>query len=87
MSARISFFSSSASILSTGSSTSNILIEGIHRQIKTCAEDVWTEEQSDIIVGSLSFWVRRKAIVEDLLVLAGDNYCITIAKILFDEMF
>lgn len=48
--------------------------EGIDRNIEICVEDVWTEEQSKGAVGSLNFWVDCKAIDEDLLVLAGDNY-------------
>lgn len=48
--------------------------QGIDRQIEVCVEDVWTEEQSKGAVGSLSFWIGSKAIAEDLLVIAGDNY-------------
>lgn len=48
--------------------------KSIDRQVEICVEDVWTEEQSKGAIGSLSFWVNCKAIHEDLLVIAGDNY-------------
>lgn len=48
--------------------------KGIDRQLEICVEDVWTEKQSKGAVGSLNFWIDRRAINEDLLVLAGDNY-------------
>lgn len=48
--------------------------ESISRQVEICVEDVWTEEQAMGAIGSLNFWVSRKAIDEDLLVIAGDNY-------------
>ena len=48
--------------------------ENISRRVEICVEDVWTEEQAMGAIGSLNFWVSRKAIDEDLLVIAGDNY-------------
>lgn len=48
--------------------------EGIDRHVEICVEDVWTEKQSKGAIGSLSFWVSRKSITCDLLVIAGDNY-------------
>ena len=48
--------------------------ETIDRQVEICIEDVWTEEQRRGAVGSLNFWINRKNIAEDLLVIAGDNY-------------
>lgn len=44
------------------------------RKLEICVEDVWTPEQRKGAVGSLSFWVKSKAITNDLLVIAGDNY-------------
>ena len=48
--------------------------KGINRRVEICIEDVWIEKQDKGAVGSLNFWVSRKAIAEDLLVIAGDNY-------------
>jgi glucose-1-phosphate thymidylyltransferase len=48
--------------------------ETLSREVEICVEDVWSPEQAKGAVGSLKFWVESKAIVGDLLVIAGDNY-------------
>ena len=48
--------------------------KALGRQVEICVEDVWTERQRKGAVGSLNFWVSKKNISEDLLVIAGDNY-------------
>lgn len=44
------------------------------RAVELWVEDVWTEGQKKGALGSLEFWIHDKAIMEDLLVIAGDNY-------------
>ena len=46
----------------------------IYRQVEICVENASTEEQKAGAVSSLKYWVDRKNITEDLLVIAGDNY-------------
>jgi len=48
--------------------------ENLGRQVEICVEDVWTDDQKKGAVGSLHYWINSKRIVEDLLVVAGDNY-------------
>ncbi len=46
----------------------------INREITLCVEPVFTEAQSFGAVGSIAYWVRTNKIVDDLLVIASDNY-------------
>ena len=46
----------------------------IDRHVELCIEEAWTEEQKKGAVSALSFWIERKSITGDLLVVAGDNY-------------
>jgi len=46
----------------------------INRNVKILVEEVLSEDQKLGAVGSLNFWIENKPIVEDLLVIAGDNY-------------
>jgi len=48
--------------------------ENLGRQVEICVEDVWADDQKKGAVGSLHYWINSKRIVEDLLVIAGDNY-------------
>jgi len=46
----------------------------INRKVEILVEEVLSEDQKLGAVGSLNFWIENKPIVEDLLVIAGDNY-------------
>ena len=46
----------------------------INRKVILCIEPVFTEEQIFGAIGSLDYWIRTKNIMEDLLVIASDNY-------------
>ena len=46
----------------------------LSREITLCTEPVFTEEQSWGAIGSVDYWVRNKNIIDDLLIVAGDNY-------------
>jgi len=46
----------------------------INRKVEILIEEVLSEDQKLGAVGSLNFWIENKPIVEDLLVIAGDNY-------------
>ena len=46
----------------------------IDRRVELCIEEAWTEEQKKGAVSALNFWIGRKSITGDLLVIAGDNY-------------
>ncbi len=46
----------------------------INREVEILIEKALRENQKLGAVGSLNFWVESKPIVEDLLVIAGDNY-------------
>ncbi len=46
----------------------------INRTVEILVEEVLSEDQKLGAVGSLNFWIENKPIVEDLLVIAGDNY-------------
>jgi len=46
----------------------------INRKVEILVEEVLSEDQKLGAVGSLDFWIENKPIVEDLLVIAGDNY-------------
>jgi len=48
--------------------------KSMHREITLCVEPVFTEEQSFGAIGSVDYWVRAKNIIDDLLVIASDNY-------------
>ena len=48
--------------------------KGVSRQVEICVEESWTEKQKMGAVSAINFWVNRKNIAEDLLVIAGDNY-------------
>ena len=48
--------------------------KSMHREITLCVEPVFTEEQSFGAIGSVDYWVRTKNIIDDLLVIASDNY-------------
>jgi glucose-1-phosphate thymidylyltransferase len=42
--------------------------------VEICLEEATTDEQKKGAISSLNFWIDRKGIAEDLLVIAGDNY-------------
>ena len=44
------------------------------RRVEILVEETLSEDQKLGAVGSLCFWIENKRIVEDLLVIAGDNY-------------
>ncbi len=46
----------------------------INRKVEILVEEVLSEDQKLGAVGSLNFWIGKKTIDEDLLVIAGDNY-------------
>ena len=46
----------------------------LNREVEILVEEALSEEQKLGAVGSLNFWIEKKAIAEDLLVIAGDNY-------------
>lgn len=46
----------------------------INRKVTLCIEPVSTEQEALGAVGSIDYWVKEKKIMEDLLVLASDNY-------------
>jgi glucose-1-phosphate thymidylyltransferase len=46
----------------------------ISRRVTLCVEPVFTEKQTFGAVGSVDYWIRTKNIVDDLLVIASDNY-------------
>jgi len=46
----------------------------INREVEILVEEALSEDQKLGAVGSLNFWIENKPIVEDLLVIAGDNY-------------
>ena len=46
----------------------------IKRKVILCIEPVFTEEQTFGAIGSLDYWIRTKNIIDDLLVIASDNY-------------
>ncbi len=48
--------------------------EGVGRDIELCVEEALSEEEKKGAVSALDFWVKRKDITEDLLVITGDNY-------------
>ncbi len=46
----------------------------LNREVEILVEEALSEEQKLGAVGSLNFWIEKKPIAEDLLVIAGDNY-------------
>jgi glucose-1-phosphate thymidylyltransferase len=48
--------------------------ESLNRRVEICVEAVWTEGQRKGAVSSLDYWIERKHITEELLVIASDNY-------------
>jgi glucose-1-phosphate thymidylyltransferase len=42
--------------------------------VTLCVEPVLTEEQAFGAIGSMDYWIKDKNIIEDLLVIASDNY-------------
>jgi len=48
--------------------------QGLDREVEILVEEALSEGQKLGAVGSLNFWIENKPIVEDLLVIAGDNY-------------
>jgi len=46
----------------------------LNKEVEILVEEALSNEQKLGAVGSLNFWVEKKPIVEDLLVIAGDNY-------------
>lgn len=48
--------------------------ETINRDVEICVEPAVSNEQRLGATGSLNFWIENKAITEDLLVIASDNY-------------
>jgi glucose-1-phosphate thymidylyltransferase len=46
----------------------------IDRHVELCIEEARTEEQKKGAVSALDFWIGRKSISVDLLVMAADNY-------------
>lgn len=48
--------------------------QAIDRKVEICVESALSDEQKLGAVSALNFWINHKAITEDLLVIAGDNY-------------
>ncbi len=48
--------------------------QGLDREVEILVEEALSEGQKLGAVSSLSYWIENKPIVEDLLVIAGDNY-------------
>ena len=46
----------------------------IDREIEIGIENCWSGQEKIGAVSSIDFWIKQKAIVTDLLVIAGDNY-------------
>ena len=46
----------------------------INRPVEICFEEACRDEEKRGAVGALHFWIEKKAIKHDLLVIAGDNY-------------
>jgi glucose-1-phosphate thymidylyltransferase len=46
----------------------------VSRKVNLCVEPVLTENDSMGAVGSLNYWITTERIVDDLLVIAADNY-------------
>ena len=46
----------------------------IDRRIELCVEEAQSEEQKRGAVSALDFWIERKSIDGNLMVIAGDNY-------------
>ncbi len=48
--------------------------KSISRKVEICIENEPNEQQKLGAVGSLYFWIKKKNLSEDLMVIAGDNY-------------
>ncbi len=48
--------------------------EHVSRKVKICVEPVYNERQSFGAIGSIVYWIKNEDIIDDLLVLASDNY-------------
>ncbi|MHC3130370.1 MAG: nucleotidyltransferase family protein [Candidatus Bathyarchaeota archaeon] len=48
--------------------------QNLSRDVEILVEEALSDNQKLGAVGSLNFWIENKSIVEDLLVIAGDNY-------------
>jgi len=48
--------------------------QNLSRDVEILVEEALSEKQKLGAVGSLNFWIENKPIVQDLLVIAGDNY-------------
>lgn len=48
--------------------------KGLARPLQICIEDAITDDQKMGAIGAVDFWVKRKNIDEDLMVIAADNY-------------
>lgn len=48
--------------------------QNLSRHVEILVEEALSDKQKLGAVGSLNFWIENKRIVEDLLVIAGDNY-------------
>ncbi len=46
----------------------------ISRELTLCIEPITSAEESFGAVGSLNYWIRKKEIADDLLVIASDNF-------------
>jgi glucose-1-phosphate thymidylyltransferase len=46
----------------------------VHRGITLCVEEVYADEQKLGAIGSVNHWIKQKKIMEDLLLIACDNY-------------
>jgi len=44
------------------------------RQVEICFEEARRDEEKKGAVGALHFWIEKKKVKQDLLVIAGDNY-------------
>jgi len=48
--------------------------QNLSRDVEILVEEALSDKQKLGAVGSLNFWIENKPIVQDLLVIAGDNY-------------
>lgn len=48
--------------------------ETLSRPVEICVEEALSNEQKIGAVGSIDFWIKRKDIREDILLVAADNY-------------
>ena len=48
--------------------------KGTDRHVEICFEETCRHDEKKGAVGALRFWIKKKKIKQDLLVIAGDNY-------------